>query len=254
MNPTTLNVQSVLDRAAQFADQLEEDMHWVQHDGYRGYWTANHDADAITIQARTTAATAFLAQFSGESSRWTQDARASITSHGGNRSPETGTRGVAVILRQWVDAVHSGFSEVRLPNTRSARTAASTDLLDQVRSLLADRTVHPAAAVVLAGAALEIALRNAVEELGLDLGALKPSIDTYATTLRRQEAISKQDVKDIAQIGGLRNEAAHGDLEFTEINRQRASLMEQQVNLLLGQLPGKITAALGAVESAPDVH
>jgi hypothetical protein len=41
-------------------------------------------------------------------------------------------------------------------------------------------------------------------------------------------------VKDIEQMAGLRNSASHGDLE--EISRERAGLMEQQVNYLLSRL------------------
>ena len=92
-----------------------------------------------------------------------------------------------------------------------------------------DKDVNPAAPIVLAGAALEIALRSAVEELGLELPA-KQSISTYS----RCRMLSRQDVKDVEQMGGLRNAAAHGD--FDALSRERAGLMEQQVNQFLRRL------------------
>jgi hypothetical protein len=52
--------------------------------------------------------------------------------------------------------------------------------------------------------------------------------------LRASRMLSVQDVKDIEQIGGLRNSAAHGD--FDTLSRERAGLMEQQVNMLLRRL------------------
>jgi hypothetical protein len=52
--------------------------------------------------------------------------------------------------------------------------------------------------------------------------------------LRASRMLSVQDVKDIEQIGGLRNSAAQGD--FDTLSRERAGLMEQQVNMLLRRL------------------
>ncbi|HZI75131.1 MAG TPA: hypothetical protein VFD73_14110, partial [Gemmatimonadales bacterium] len=43
-------------------------------------------------------------------------------------------------------------------------------------------------------------------------------------------------MKDVTQMGGVRNSAAHG--EFDELDRARAGLMEQQVNYFLGRLTG----------------
>ena len=41
-------------------------------------------------------------------------------------------------------------------------------------------------------------------------------------------------MKDVEQMAGIRNEAAHGD--FDALSRERAGLMEQQVNLFLARL------------------
>lgn len=86
-----------------------------------------------------------------------------------------------------------------------------------------------------------MSLRAAAEVLELDPPE-KPSLQTYATLLRDASVLTKQDMKDITQIGGVRNAAAHGS--FDEISRERAGLMEQQVNLLLSQLPEKLGAAI----------
>ena len=93
------------------------------------------------------------------------------------------------------------------------RAVASTDIMEQVRALAADRTVHPAAPIVLAGAALEIALRSAVDELQLTLAG-RPSISAYAQVVRREGVLSAQDLKDVEQMGGMRNSAAHGEFEL----------------------------------------
>ena len=93
---------------------------------------------------------------------------------------------------------------------RQARADVGADLMKQAQSLLEAEDVHPAAAAVIVGAVLEEFLRNWVEDAGLPLGSRRPSIDAYTTALRAAELITKQDVKDIASWGGIRNSAAHG--------------------------------------------
>lgn len=115
----------------------------------------------------------------------------------------------------------------------SIRAVASTDLMEQVRALVKDTAVHPAAPIVLAGAALETALRGAVDEADLTLVG-NGSLTAYGKALRSADLITKQEMKDIEQMSGLRNAAAHGD--FDGIRQAHASLMEQQVNLFLSRL------------------
>jgi len=64
-------------------------------------------------------------------------------------------------------------------------------------------SVHPAAPVVLAGAALEVALRSAIEELQLTLTE-RPSITAYARRLRTEGITTAQDVKDVEQLPSIR--------------------------------------------------
>jgi len=105
--------------------------------------------------------------------------------------------------------------------------------MEQVRALNSDKTVHPAASIVLAGAALETALKGAVDQLALEVGE-RPGIAAYGRALRKAEILGKQHMKDIEQMAGLRNDAAHG--HFEGLSQERAGLMEQQVNLFLAHL------------------
>lgn len=231
----------IVAHAEKLASELELDMDWQRPDvGYNGYWKATDGTKLVLIKARANRAIAFLQQHAGNDSQWTQAARSVLMSDGENQSMETGARGVGEVVRQWTDEVRAGFASPRTVDFFGARTLASTDLMDQVRALLSDRTVHPAAPIVLAGAALEIALRSAVQELAID-DPLQPSLNTYAVALRKAGVLNAQDVKDITQIAGIRNSAAHGT--FDEISRERAGLLEQQVNLMLSRLPDKIIAA-----------
>jgi hypothetical protein len=148
-------------------------------------------------------------------------------------SMESGVRALGDVLREWAAAVNAGMVVPRQVEAQAARAIASIDLMEQVRVLAEDRSVHPAAPIVLAGAALEVALRSAVDELQLTLSE-KPGITAYARRLRQEGILSVQDVKDVEQMAGVRNFAAHG--QFEELSRERAGLMEQQVNFFLAQL------------------
>ena len=56
----------------------------------------------------------------------------------------------ASTLEDWVDHLEKGHSDAVGPEAR-ARLAASTDLMEQGQQLLADKSVHPAAPIVLYG-------------------------------------------------------------------------------------------------------
>ncbi len=146
---------------------------------------------------------------------------------------ESGARAIGGVISEWIRAVRSGQAQPRLIESLGARAVTSTDLLEQARALNADKNVIPAAPIVLAGAALEIALRSAVDELSLT-GPKKPSISAYAKVLRSAEVLNKQDMKEVEQMAGLRNQAAHGDHEA--LSHEGSGLMEQQVNLFLRNL------------------
>ena len=226
------STEQLLQWAEVHTEELAREMKWVRA-GSRGYWEATTHEAKDRIRARAAAALAFLERSTGTESRWSQTARDVFDNHGDKQSMESGARAIGAVISEWVGGVRSGQVTPRMVETLGMRAVASTDLLEQVRTLNADQTVIPAAPIVLAGAALEIALRSAVEELSLT-SPTKPSISTYAETLRSDDVLNKQDMKDVVQMAGLRNQAAHDEHE--ELSHERSGLMEQQVSLFLGKL------------------
>lgn len=198
-----------------------------------GYWRLTDATEIGTLNARAAAALEFLRQYAGPESEWYRLARTSFENSGQRQSFESGVHAIGDVLRLWIDAVQQGVTVLAGSVVEGARRIATTEVMEQVRGLLTDRGVHPAAPIVLAGAALETALKGAVVEAELDFPG-KGSISAYAKALRSADLISRQEMKDIEQMAGLRNSAAHGD--FEEISRERAGLMEQQVNYLLSRL------------------
>lgn len=142
-------------------------------------------------------------------------------------------KAISELLISWAQQAEAGIIPIPALAAMEVRAVASTDIMDQGRVLNADKTIHPAAPIVLASRALETALRGAVEEKGLILSE-KPSISAYARLLYKNNLLGKQDLKDVEQLAGMRNDAAHGD--FDALSRERAGLMEQQVKLFLGRL------------------
>src|SRR5260370_38558177 len=104
--------------------------------------------------------------------------------------------------------------------------------MERVQRPLDEAKVHAAAPIVLAGSALEEALR------GLRVGCPvaptgKPGMSSYATALQKGGILTPQDVKDITSWAGQRNQAAHG--EFDKLNRDRAQTMVDGINLFTRQ-------------------
>jgi hypothetical protein len=135
---------------------------------------------------------------------------------------------VARSLIGWVDFVQHGIAEI--PVEAQAQIAAANDLMEQVEALLRDPRVHPAAPVMLAGAALEEMLRSLVNTFGVKPRG-KPGINSYAASLREADVLSAQEVKDVTSWAGLRNHAAHG--QFEQIELANARLMAQGINLFM---------------------
>lgn len=226
------STDEIVAEARRLAEELQSGMQWKpQTTAANSTWWADDISQRPAIHARGAASIEFLRTFAGQTSTWARQAEAILET--GSKPVEHRVRGVGEILIAWAQQVDSGLTEVVGSSGQNARLVATTDVMDQVRVLNSDRRVHPAAPIVLAGAALETALRGAVEQRQLAIEG-KGSISSYAKTLRAAELLSKQGVKDIEQMGGLRNAAAHG--EFDDLSRERAGLMEQQVNLLLTHL------------------
>lgn len=135
------------------------------------------------------------------------------------------------ILRNFQTYIQDGLSSEFTP-LEQAQVNVVSDFLAQAYILLKDKNVHPAAACIVIGAALEEFLRNWVERKSLKIGQRSPGISAYADVLSRNELISKQDAKDIMAWGGLRNEAAHGKwIDLSE--RERPKIMLEGVNLFI---------------------
>jgi 8-oxo-dGTP pyrophosphatase MutT (NUDIX family) len=225
---------SVLDYARELVPILRSDMHWVSTEyTYGGYWKTNDTTSILVMVARATAAIEFLRQYAGADSLWAIRANELYLNKGENQSIESGVRAVGDLIEAWINQVESGIAEVVGAKSRQEVGQLSTDLMVQVRQLIEDRRAHPAAAIVLCGAALEIALRAVTEAHQLDIEE-RPTISAYVKACRRAELLTKQDVKDIEQIAGMRNSAAHG--EFADLSAERAALMEQQTNLMIRRL------------------
>lgn len=225
--------KTVLAYARQHASELEKDMHWEESEHGSGYWLATDKTHAPRIAARAAAALEFFRQYTGSESFWTRQATATYDSGGGRRSRESGARDIGALLREWSEQIEAGVVEIVGARAWVEVAVASTDIMGQVRRLVEDRGSHPAAAIVLCGAALEVALRAAVEAHDLTLEG-RASIGAFAKLLRRADLLTAQDVKDLEQCAGLRNSAAHG--EFDDLSRERSGLMEQQTNILLARL------------------
>jgi hypothetical protein len=134
------------------------------------------------------------------------------------------------LLEAWanmVEAGHGGSSQDVI-----SRHLAANDLMEQVEALLNDARIHPAAPVVLAGAALEEFLRALADRSGVQATG-KRGIDAYAKALRSADAITAQAVKDITAWAGLRNQAAHG--QFAQVSVEAARIMALGINLFMQQ-------------------
>jgi hypothetical protein len=170
------------------------------------------------------AAVTFLRVHAGATSTFSEAAE-----HADNQS--WGLRTIADALECWCSYVEAGLP-LDEPFELRSRVEASTDLMAQVDILLSETGVHPAAAVMLAGAALEELLRGLVLGNGLAVSG-HLGINSYASALREKELISKQDKKMVDAWGGLRNEAAHGN--FANVTRDQAMVMMDGVNLFVSK-------------------
>ncbi|RJQ74677.1 hypothetical protein D5S17_22160 [Pseudonocardiaceae bacterium YIM PH 21723] len=224
--------QNVLAYARRMAKEVQSNMTWEATD-YGGYWTATDRSQVARIDARAAAALEFFRQYAGADSFWTRRAKDVYEKEGDHQSLESGARALGELLLEWSRQVEAGMADIIGSRAWGEVGVASTDVMAQVRQLMQDRDAHPAAAIVLCGAALEIGLRAAVEahDLALDERA---SLGSFTRLLRRKQLITQQDVKDLEQCADLRNLAAHGD--FSGLSPERAGLMEQQTNILLRRL------------------
>ncbi len=178
--------------AKDHAGNLTREMVWTPSE-FGGYWEAEG-----RIRARATTALDFLERFAGIDSRWSEDAHKVFANNGEKQSMESGARVVGVLITEWARMVACGQVKPRLVESFSVSAASSSDLLDQVRALNENKEVAPAAPMVLTGAALEVALRTAIEELGLTID--RSGISAYAQVLRRAGVLNRQDMKEVTYL------------------------------------------------------
>ncbi|TWI85077.1 hypothetical protein IQ13_0232 [Lacibacter cauensis] len=167
----------------------------------------------------------FLRIYAGEKSSFYKQVNNFKNSHEHNAAL------AKMILKGFITFLENGLTD-GISIERKAQMDVVSDILEQANQLLDTKGVHSAAACVLIGASLEEFLRNWVEDKNLDLGNLKPGIDTYTKILKEAELITKQDFKDITSWAGLRNHAAHGEWDLV-CDKSKISLMLQGVNLFL---------------------
>ncbi|WP_162915853.1 HepT-like ribonuclease domain-containing protein [Paraflavitalea soli] len=106
------------------------------------------------------------------------------------------------------------------------------DYLAQAEDLLDKKEFHPSTSAILIGASLEEFLRNWAVDQNLLTEETKPSIDGYATILKKEGLIDKQDHKEITAWAGLRNNAAHGYWDLVS-DHDKISHMLSGVNLFI---------------------
>jgi hypothetical protein len=139
--------------ARHHATKLEADMALRPESGsgYGPYWKAPDLAAESRIRARAIQALDFLDRYAGSDSQWA--VRGHVVFDEGGHSMETGARDLGDVLRAWADQVEAGIISVPQGEAQGVRAIASTDLMEQVRKLMEDKEVHPAAPIMLAGAA-----------------------------------------------------------------------------------------------------
>lgn len=166
----------------------------------------------------------FLRRHSGPESTFTQEAQNGLV------------QGVAGYgrraLQAWVHWIESGGAAA-LPTPAQSRIDASTDLMEQVQALLDDDKVHEAAAVMLAGAALEEFLRALLAMHPQATVQGRPGISNYAAALQRSGVLGRQDGKELTSLAGIRNAAAHG--QFGALSREQAALFADRISLFMQQ-------------------
>ncbi|MCG3754772.1 hypothetical protein [Amycolatopsis sp. Poz14] len=222
----------LLDYADDLAHRLRTGLAWKDGEYGSGYWEADKK-ELFRLVATATEAREFLRLYAGPDSQWFTQAADLYVNHGEGQSRETGIRAIGDLLDAWSRQVRAGVIEIFGERALEEISSTRTDLMDQVRHLLEDKTVHSAAPIVLCGAALEIALRAIADAKNVAY-PVRSGIDVLAAELRRARLITVQDVKEINVCAGVRNLAAHG--EFDALDAKRAGLMEQMTITLLRRL------------------
>ncbi|MFJ4161170.1 tyrosine-type recombinase/integrase [Microbacterium testaceum] len=149
-----------------------------------------------------------------------------------------------------LDLPASEHASVRLGRMLSARESPDSEMLHRAELLLEDRSQHPAAAVMLAGATLERVLRDASAAAGIEVSKKDPTIGTYAALLRGAAVISIGQLRTLERILTLRNDAAHG--WFDEVTPHDAQWVVAQARQMISDLRGPEEGTEAPGTSGPD--
>ena len=169
----------------------------------------------------------FLRKYAGEGSSF-KDAANEISEAGVYRA-WLHPHNLADLLEHWCTYFETGLTNIQ-PFEVRARIVAATDIMDFVADLIRDRESHPAAPIVLAGAALEERLRALMDQIPLTPSG--KGLDAYGADLKKAGVISAQEGKQITSWAGLRNQAAHGE-NLDRLTIESATIMADGINLFL---------------------
>lgn len=186
---------------------------------------STNDIGLYAFAGAWTEATQFIYDFGGRESQFAKQIELTDPmTHNTTWVYEHTENAINALIRYLENGLHRSISP-----ERQAQLDVVSDFLDQANSLLKNNKIHPAAPIVIIGAALEEFLRNWVEDENLIADTSRATIDTYAKLLKENEFLTKQDIKDITSWAGIRNDAAHGKWE--EVNdKKRVKLMLEGVN------------------------
>jgi hypothetical protein len=155
----------------------------------------------------------------------------------------------AHLLRN-VDLPPEEHASMRLGRMLAARDSDDDVMLLNAQQLLADRSQHPAASVVLAGATLERVLRNVSAQAGIDVTKSEPTLNTYASRLRGAGYLTNSQMNTLDVIGNRRNDAAHG--WFERIDRAKAETVLRDTRALISALCTELAASQSTADKPAD--
>jgi hypothetical protein len=118
-------------------------------------------------------------------------------------------------LRRWIVGtphLNQHHAAVRLSRLVLGTGSEHGDSLASGDVLLSESDVHPAVAVMLAGATLERHLRRMAIAAGIPVegDSRRGSITSYAARLKSEKALDAADVQHLAHLANRRDDAAHG--------------------------------------------
>ena len=174
----------------------------------------------------------FLRKYAGTDSSFYEGAStfAAGLVHLRSGSAHNGITGISRLLEGWADFAETGLATAPTFDL-AARTEAANDLMEQAETLLADRNVHHAVPVMIAGAALEELLRGLCTTIAEEI--LSANITSYGVALQKAGVLDKTGAKELVSLADIRNTAAHG--HFTKITDADARVFVSRVNLFLSK-------------------